>query len=168
MLDSPSTFENQYDQPQPGTLRAIDALRDILSGVKRDVARSREVLNGAFGKIAARFAQVHAIAVAAEARKHGMSDEALRALREVTDGLTIELQFEDSLSQLLDHIQGKVEAMGVALTETRAMVSSAPAGEAEPIGPALEVLARTVKSIQMAADAAVADRAFGHGSVELF
>ena len=75
----------------PGTLGAIDALSEILSGVKRDVARSREVLNGAFGKIAARFAQVHAIAVAAEARDQGLSDEALRALRKVTDGLTIEL-----------------------------------------------------------------------------
>ena len=76
---------------QPGgTLGAIDALSDILSGVKRDIARSREVLNGAFGKIAARFAQVHAIAVAAEARQHRLSDEALAALRKVTDGLTIE------------------------------------------------------------------------------
>src|SRR5687768_18572209 len=74
----------------PGTLGAIDALSEILSGVKRDVARSREVLNGAFGKIAARFAQVHAIAVAAEAREQGLSDEALRALRKVTDGLRSE------------------------------------------------------------------------------
>jgi hypothetical protein len=153
---------------QPGTLGALDALSDILSGVKRDVARSREVLNGAFGKIATRFAQVHAIAVAAEARDSGLSDEALNALRKVTDSLTIELQFEDSLSQLLDHVQGKVEAIGVALTETRTLVSSTPAGDAEPVGPALEVLARTVKSIQMAADAAVAERSTGSGSVELF
>ncbi|HEX2199641.1 MAG TPA: hypothetical protein VHG88_13625 [Burkholderiales bacterium] len=153
---------------EPGTLGALDALSDILNGVKRDVARSREVLNGAFGKIAARFAQVHAIAVAAEAREHGLSDEALNALRKVTDSLTIELQFEDSLSQLLDHVQGKVEAIGVALTETRTLVSSAPAGDTEPVGPALEVLARTVKSIQMAADAAVAERSSGSGSVELF
>lgn len=159
--------ENIYDRAQPGTLGAIDALNEILSGLKRDVARSRQVLNGAFGKIAARFAQVHAIAVAAEAREQGLSDEALDALRKVTDGLTIELQFEDALSQLLDHVQGKVEAIGVALTETRAMVSNAPVGDGMPVGPALEVLARTVKSIQLAADAAVADRT-ACGSVELF
>lgn len=159
---------NNPSHAQPGALGALDALSDILGGVKRDVARSREVLNGAFGKIAARFAQVHAIAVAAEARESGLSDEALNALRKVTDGLTIELQFEDSLSQLLDHVQGKVEAIGVALTETRTLVSSAPAGEPEPVGPALEVLARTVKSIQMAADAAVAERSTASGSVELF
>ncbi|HEX6321091.1 MAG TPA: hypothetical protein VFZ84_19680, partial [Burkholderiales bacterium] len=115
-------LNNSRSYAQPGTLGALDALSDILSGVKRDVARSREVLNGAFGKIAARFAQVHAIAVAAEAREHGLSDEALNALRKVTDSLTIELQFEDSLSQLLDHVQGKVEAIGVALTETRTLV----------------------------------------------
>lgn len=162
MLNNPRSYA------QPGTLGAIDALTEILSGVKRDVARSREVLNGAFGKIAARFAQVHAIAVAAEARESGLSDEALNALRKVTDGLTIELQFEDSLSQLLDHVQGKVEAIGVALNETRTLVSSAPANTPEPVGPALEVLARTVKSIQMAADAAVAERATASGSVELF
>ena len=168
MRDTPSLPDSQTTSAQSGTQRAIDALSEILSGVKRDVARSREVLNGAFGKIAARFAQVHAIAVAAEAREHGLSDEALRALRSVTDGLTIELQFEDSLSQLLDHIQGKVEAIEVALTETRAMVSSAQAGEAKPVGYALEVLARTVKSIQLAASAVVADRASGQGSVELF
>jgi hypothetical protein len=161
-------MRNNPTYTQPGTLGALDALSEILSGVKRDVARSREVLNGAFGKIAARFAQVHAIAVAAEARESGLSDEALNALRKVTDGLTIELQFEDSLSQLLDHVQGKVEAIGVALTETRTLVSSAPAGEPEPVGPALEVLARTVKSIQMAAEAAVADRSTASGSVELF
>ena len=161
-------LNNSRSYAQPGTLGAIDALSEILSGVKRDVARSREVLNGAFGKIAARFAQVHAIAVAAEARESGLSDEALNALRKVADGLTIELQFEDSLSQLLDHVQGKVEAIGVALTETRTRVSSAPAGEPEPVGPALEVLARTVKSIQMAADAAVAERATASGSVEFF
>lgn len=161
-------LNNSRSYAQPGTLGALDALSDILSGVKRDVARSREVLNGAFGKIAARFAQVHAIAVAAEARDSGLSDEALNALRKVTDSLTIELQFEDSLSQLLDHVQGKVEAIGVALTETRTLVSSTPGGDAEPVGPALEVLARTVKSIQMAADAAVAERSTASGSVELF
>lgn len=160
-------MNNPHSYAQPGTLGAIDALSDILAGIKRDVARSREVLNGAFGKIAGRFAQVHAISVAAEAREHGLSDEALNALRKVTDSLTIELQFEDSLSQLLDHVQGKVEAIGVALNETRTMVSSAPAGEGE-VGAALEVLARTVKSIQRAAEAAVAERAVGCGSVELF
>ena len=161
-------LNNSRSYAQPGTLGALDALNEILLGVKRDVARSREVLNGAFGMIAARFAQVHAIAVAAEARESGLSDEALNALRKVTDGLTIELQFEDSLSQLLDHVQGKVEAIGVALTETRTLVSSAPAGEPEPVGRALEVLARRVKSTQMAADAAVAERSTASGSVELF
>jgi hypothetical protein len=161
-------LDTRFDPAMPGTLSAIDALSEILAGVQRDVARSRQVLNGAFGHIAARFAQVHAIAVAAEARRDGLSDEALEALRKVTDGLTIELQFEDSLSQLLDHVQGKVEAIGVALTQTRAMVSTAPIGEGEPIGPALEVLARTVKSIQKAADAAVAERSPLTGSVDLF
>lgn len=159
---------NNPSHAQPGALGALDALSDILGGVKRDVARSREVLNGAFGKIAARFAQVHAIAVAAEAREQGLSDEALSALRKVTDGLTIELQFEDSLSQLLDHVQGKVEAIGVALTETRTLVCGAAAGEAEQVGPAFEVLARTVKSIQRAAETALAERSSACGTVELF
>jgi hypothetical protein len=86
----------------------------------------------------------------------------------VTDGLTIELQFEDSLSQLLDHVQGKVEAIGVALSETRTLVSKAGAGAGDPVGPALEVLARTVKSIQMAAETAIAERSSSCGSVDLF
>ena len=162
-------LDTAYDSPKTGTLGALDALGEILAGVKRDIARSRQVLNGAFGHIAARFAQVHAIAVTAEARDDGLSDEALMALRKVTDGLTIELQFEDSLSQLLDHVQGKVEAIGVALDETRTLVSHGAMGEEQPVAVALEVLARTVKSIQMAAEAAVAERSsVVAGSVDLF
>jgi hypothetical protein len=150
------------------TLGLIDAMSEILSGVQRDVMRSRQILNGTFGHIAARFAQVHAIAVAAEARRPGSADDTMCALREVVDALTIELQFEDSLSQILDHVQGKVEAIGVALTETRAMVTDARL-EGESVSAALEVLARTVKSIQRAAEAAVAERwATNSGSIDLF
>jgi hypothetical protein len=161
---------NHFDATELRTLGAIDALMDILSGVRGDVARSRQILGGAFGQIAARFAQVHAIAVAAEARKQGTPDETLAALRGVVDALTIELQFEDSLSQLLDHVQGKVEAIGVALTETRAMVTAAPPEEVDRVRCALEVLSRTVKSIQLAANAAVSERCAtpNSGSIDLF
>ena len=38
----------------------------------------------------------------------------------------------------------------------------------DPVGPALEVVARTVKSIQLAAETAVAERSSSCGSVELF
>jgi hypothetical protein len=160
---------HHLESANASAVSAIDALRDILSGVTGDVARSRKILNGAFGKIAARFAQVHAIAVEAEARRTGVHDETLRALRKVVDALTIELQFEDALSQLLDHVQGKVEALGVALAETRTFVTSAPAADADRVRPALEVLSRTVKSIQLAADTAMSEgwetRA---GTVDLF
>ncbi len=158
---------HQVDPAASGARTALDALGEILSGVTQDIARSRHALNSAFGQIAARFAQVHAIAVAAEARDFSSPDDTLRALRKVVDALTIELQFEDSMSQLLDHVQGKVEAIGVALNETRAMVGGN--AEAEPVGQALEVLSRTVKSIQAAANAAVAERWGARaGSVDLF
>lgn len=160
---------NQFDTTELRTLGAIDALSDILSGVKGDVARSRQILTGAFGHLAARFAQVQAIAAAAEARQASSPDESLGALRDVVASLAVELQFEDSLSQLLDHVQGKVEALGVALSETRAMVTTAPADEADRVRAALEVLSSTVKSIQLAADAAVAERwATRSGSIYLF
>ena len=152
-----------------GTVSAIDALSDILGGIRRDVARSRQVLNGAFGQIASRFAQVHAIAVAAEAREPDSPDETLSALRKVVDALTIELQFEDLLSQLLDHVQGKVEAIGIALVETRAMMIEAHSGMDDSLRQALEVLARTVKSIELAADSGSLSKAgTGCGSVDLF
>jgi hypothetical protein len=56
----------------------------------------------------------------------------------------------------------------VALSETRTLVSKAGAGVGDPVGPALEVLARTVKSIQMAAETAIAERSSSCGSVDLF
>ena len=160
---------DRIDSAEPSTLLALDALGEILSGVTQDLARSSRILNGAFVQIAARFAQVHAIAVAAEAREAGVPDDTLSELRKVVDALTVELQFEDSLCQLLDHVQGKVEAIGVALTETRAMLASAPVTEQERLRTALQVLSRTVKSIQAAANAAVAERwATREGSVDLF
>jgi hypothetical protein len=153
---------------EPSALGAIDALTDILAGIRRDVLRSREILSGAFGEIAARFAQVHAIAVAAETNRHQSPEQTLAALHEVVDALSIELQFEDSLSQLLEHVHGKVDSIGIALRETRAMVTS-DSRTLDGVPAALEVLSRTVKSIQLAADAAVAERwSANSGSVDLF
>src|SRR5574341_824179 len=160
---------HQLDISNHSAVGALDALRDILAGVTQDVTLSRRILNGAFGKIAARFAQVHAIAVEAEQRRAGVHDETLRALRKVVDALIIELQFEDALSQLLDHVQGKVEALGVALAETRTFVTGALPGDADRVRPALEVLSRTVKSIQLAAETAVSEGwETRPGTVDLF
>ncbi|HEX5093357.1 MAG TPA: hypothetical protein VFV84_11795 [Burkholderiales bacterium] len=148
-------------------LAAMEAMSEILQVMANDLAQSRKALASAFQSIAARFAQVHSIALAGESGTATATGDTLKALRAVVDALTVELQFEDTLGQRLGHAASKIDATGVALTEARALMAGAPDGEAESAGHALTVLARTLDSIRNAMEAGAAQPAAG-GAIELF
>lgn len=148
-------------------LAAMEAMSEILQAMAGDLAQSRKALAAAFQSIAARFAQVHSIALAGEAGGATATADTLHALRAVVDALTVELQFEDTLGQRLGHAAGKIDAANVALSEARSLMSGAADGEAESAGHALTVLARTLDSIRNAMDSGAPQPGSG-GAIELF
>lgn len=148
-------------------LAAMEAMSEILQVMANDLAQSRKALAAAFQSIAARFAQVHSIALAGEAGRATDTADTLQALRAVVDALTVELQFEDTLGQRLGHAAGKIDAAGVALAEARALMSGAADGEADSAGHALTVLARTLDSIRHAMESGAPAPGAG-GAIELF
>jgi len=148
-------------------LAAMEAMSEILLVMANDLAHSRKALSAAFQSIAARFAQVHSIALAGEAGGETATADTLQALRTVVDALTVELQFEDTLGQRLGHAAGKIDAASVALTEARALMSGAADGEADSAGHALTVLARTLDSIRHAMASGGPAPGAG-GAIELF
>jgi hypothetical protein len=148
-------------------LAAMDAMSEILQAMAADLAQSRKALAAAFQSIAARFAQVHSIALAGEAGGAAGTADTLHALRAVVDALTVELQFEDTLGQRLGHAAGKIDAANVALSEARSLMGGAADGDADSTGHALTVLARTLDSIRNAMDSGAPQPASG-GAIELF
>jgi hypothetical protein len=148
-------------------LAAMEAMSEILQVMANDLAHSRNALAAAFQSIAARFAQVHSIALAGETGGTAATSDTLQALRAVVDALTVELQFEDTLGQRLGHAAGKIDAAGVALTEARALMAGAADGEADAAGHALTVLARTLDSIRHAMESGAPAPGAG-GAIELF
>lgn len=148
-------------------LAAMDAMSEILQAMAGDLAQSRKALAAAFQSIAARFAQVHSIALAGEAGGAAASADTLHALRAVVDALTVELQFEDTLGQRLGHAAGKIDAAGVALNEARSLMGDAAHADADSTGHALTVLARTLDSIRNAMDSGTPQPGSG-GAIELF
>jgi len=149
-------------------LAAMEAMLRILEAMAREVAQSRESLAAAFQNIAARFAQVHSIAVAGEAGGPAAGGETLRALRAVVNALTVELQFEDTLGQRLGHTASRIDAANVALNEARTLMAGAGGGDPEPTGHALAVLARTLESIRTATEPGTGPRPAAGGEVDLF
>jgi hypothetical protein len=152
-------------------LAVIQALEQSLQNVAKDISESRQFLSTSFGQIAANFAKVHSIARAGEAHEAQMQNDTLIALRRIVNGLTVELQFEDSLSQSLSYALRRIESICVALNQTRAIVASAHGahgddGQGEH---ALAVLARTLESLRNA-ERPGGSRLFdgGSGSVDLF
>jgi hypothetical protein len=148
-------------------LAAMEAMSEILQAMAKDLAQSRKALSAAFQSIAARFAQVHSIALAGESGGAPAASDTLHALRAVVDALTVELQFEDTLGQRLGHAAGKIDATGVALAEARSLMSGAADGEADAAGHALTVLARTLDSIRNAMESGGPATGAG-GAIELF
>lgn len=148
-------------------LAAMDAMSEILQAMAGDLAQSRKALAAAFQSIAARFAQVHSIALAGEAGGSAATADTLHALRAVVDALTVELQFEDTLGQRLGHAAGKIDAAGVALSEARSLMGDAAHADADSTGHALTVLARTLDSIRSAMDSGTPQPGSG-GAIELF
>lgn len=148
-------------------LAAMEAMSEILQAMAKDLAQSRKALAGAFQSIAARFAQVHSIALGGEAGGATATADTLKALRAVVDALTVELQFEDTLGQRLGHAAGKIDATGVALAEARSLMSGAADGEVDSAGHALTVLARTLDSIRNAMESGAHQPGTG-GAIELF
>jgi len=87
------------------------------------------------------------------------------------NGLTVELQFEDSLSQSLSYALRRIESICGALNQTRAIIADADfARGADDLGEhALAVLARTLDSLRQAErPGGSAMLEGGSGSVDLF
>ena len=155
------TFEESVDNTDPDMTalddacdpiyKVIDNLDLSLQSVAKDIGESQQLLSTSFGYIAARFAQVHSIAVAGEGQGAAPS-EMLIALRRVVDALTVELQFEDSLNQLLGRVLSRIESISVALSQTRAMAERACCAQDEGKRSVrvLAVLGRTLESLRNA------------------
>ena len=131
----------------------MEGLELSLQNIAKDLSESREFLSTSFAQIAANFSKVHSIARSGEGPDAQMPNETLIALRRVVNGLTVELQFEDALSQSLSYALRRIESICVALNQARTnlAVGAAPvrANEA-PSGHALTVLARTLDSLRNA------------------
>lgn len=149
----------------------MEALDLSLQNVAKDISESKQFLSTSFGQIAANFAKVHSIARAGEEREAQMPNDTLIALRRIVNGLTVELQFEDSLSQSLGYALRRIESICVALNQTRAIVAGAHGarGDDRQGEHALAVLARTLDSLRNA-ERPGGSRLFegGTGSVDLF
>jgi hypothetical protein len=149
----------------------MKSLELSLQNVAKDIGESREFLSTSFGQIAANFAKVHSIARSGEERDTQMPNDTLIALRRVVNGLTVELQFEDSLSQSLGYALRRIDSICVALNETRAIVAGRHGAQGDDGNGehALAVLARTLDSLRNA-ERAGGSHLFegGSGSVDLF
>lgn len=143
---------NVSEKTSAAVFAVMEALEMSLQNVAKDISESQRFLSTSFGQIAANFAKVHSIAMADEESEAQAPNDnhTLTALRRVVDGLTVELQFEDSLSQSLGYALRRIESICVALNQTRAIVT----GEySERSGDwrgehALAVLARTLDSLR--------------------
>jgi hypothetical protein len=149
----------------------MEALELSLKNVAKDISESQKFLSTSFGQIAANFAKVHSIARTGEEREQQMPNETLLALRRIVNGLTVELQFEDSLSQSLGYALRRIDSICVALNETRAIVAGRHGAQGDDGNGehALAVLARTLDSLRNA-ERAGGSHLFegGSGSVDLF
>jgi len=149
----------------------MESLELSLQNVAKDIGESRQFLATSFGQIAANFAKVHSIARSGEERAAQMPNDTLIALRRVVNGLTVVLQFVDSLSQSLSYALRRIESICGALNQTRAIIADADfARGADDLGEhALAVLARTLDSLRQAErPGGSAMLEGGSGSVDLF
>jgi len=149
---APGGSVNTAGKTSDAVFAVMGALELSLQNVAKDISESRQFLATSFGQIAANFAKVHSIARAGEEREEQIPNDTLVALRRVVNGLTVELQFEDSLSQSLNYALRRIESICMALDQTRAIVAGAHVarggdGRGEH---ALAVLARTLDSLRNA------------------
>ena len=149
---APDGGANMPEKTGAAVFAVMEALDLSLQNVAKDVSESQQFLSTSFRQIAANFAKVHSIARSGEQREAQMPNDTLIALRRIVDGLTVELQFEDSLSQSLGYALRRIESICVALKQTRAIVTGAHCdrgddGQGEH---ALAVLARTLDSLRNA------------------
>lgn len=131
----------------------MEALELSLQNVAKDISECQQFLATSFGQIAANFAKVHSIARTGEEREAQVPNDTLVALRRIVNGLTVELQFEDSLSQSLNYALRRIESICVALNQTRAIVAGAHGTlvqDGQQGAHALAVLARTLDSLRNA------------------
>lgn len=149
----------------------MEALELSLQNVAKDISESRQFLSTSFGQIAANFAKVHSIARAGEEREEQMPNDTLIALRRIVNGLTVELQFEDSLSQSLSYALRRLDSICVALKQARASVADAGSARGNDVQGehALAVLARTLDSLRNAERAGGSHLSKGNsGSFDMF
>jgi hypothetical protein len=162
---------NTSGKTSDAVLAVMEALELNLQNVAKDISESKQFLSISFGQIAANFAKVHSIARDGEEREAQMPNDTLIALRRVVNGLTVELQFEDSLSQSLSYALRRIESICMALNQTQAIVTGehrarGDEGQAEH---ALAVLARTLDSLRNAERPGGGHLFEGNsGSVDLF
>ena len=162
---------NTPEKTGDAVFAVIEALELSLQNVAKDISESRQFLSVSFGQIAANFAKVHSIERTGEEREAQVPNDTLIALRRIVNGFTVELQFEDSLSQSLSYALRRIDSICVALNQTRAIVAGAHRarsddGQGEH---ALAVLARTLDSLRNA-ERPAGSRLFegSSGSFDLF
>jgi hypothetical protein len=162
---------NMSEKTGEAVFAVMEALDLSLQNVAKDISECQQFLSTSFGQIAANFAKVHSIARTGEEREGQMPNDTLIALRRIVNGLTVELQFEDSLSQSLNYALRRIESICVALNQTRAIVAGTQVGQG-PDGQgehALAVLARTLDSLRKAERPGGSHLFEGNsGSVDLF
>ncbi len=163
-------YANAPDLVRDPIVNAIDNLDLSLLDTAKEIRESQQLLSTSFGDMTAHFAQVHSIAVAGEGQGTAPGG-ALSALRGVVDSLTVELQVEDSLNQLLGKALGRIESISKALTQTRSMVERAcSAQEATKCNEdVLAAFGRNLESLRQAEQARGSHRFdTAPGSIDLF
>ncbi len=141
--------------------RILDSIDLGLQNLAKDIGRTQGLLEASFGQIAARFEQVHAIA------QGDRRAEPLNALRAVVDSLTVDLQFEDLVSQIFVHALARIDSISAALGQTRAIAAAASGAPRDE--QALAALARSLESAVHAGRPGPAERVEGRaGSIDLF
>jgi hypothetical protein len=168
---APAGGVSTHEKTSDAVFAVMEALDLSLQNVATDISASQRFLATSFGQIAANFAKVHSIARFGEEREAQVPNDTLIALRRIVNGLTVELQFEDSLSQSLGYALRRIESICVALNQTRAIVAGANCarGEDGQGEHALAVLARTLDSLRNA-ERPGGSRLFegSSGSIDLF
>ena len=145
---------------------AIDNLDRSLTHTANDIRETQRLLGKSYGSITSHFVRFHGIAAAGEGK-----DSTLGELRKVVDAMTVELQIEDSLNQLLGHALGRIDSISVALIHIASMVERA-CGTQDEAKRSENVLAALVESLESLGEAEhVRSRHrfdAGPGSIDLF
>lgn len=152
---------------------ASDPFASVLGNLRRslgctadEIRESQRLLAHSFGAITRQFVRVHAIAAAGEG-----SSAVPGELRVLVDAMSVELQIEDTLNQLLGRALNRVDSMAAALNHVGSMVQCGCAAQ-EQGGCNDDVLATLAQSLEALGNAEHARGGHrfdaGPGSIDLF